>query len=286
MAELVVQPAADAAVITALVNQKGGVGKTTTAVNLARALAKFGRRVLLVDVDGQAASTFHFLGVAGETLASLYNVIGSKPDAERVNLAEAIVMTEVEGIWVMPANEDLALLGTDLVVAGIGRESRLAKAIADVARDYDDILLDCPPSLDLLTVNALVAAHQALVITQPELFSARGVDKLLDTIDDVRGHHLNPSLRIVGVLINGYDGSEEIHVERAEQIRTEFAASDPPIPVLPMIVPRWTTILRTTDTSAGAGDFNHPWARRAAGIYENIARIVDPGVPALEEASR
>jgi chromosome partitioning protein len=277
--------------ITAVVNQKGGVGKTTTTINLGRALARVGRRVLLVDIDEQGALTFHFLGADGEELASLYDVIGSNGQTK---LADAITGTDVEHIDVMPANDDLALLANDLVIAGVGRESRLAKALADVATDYDDILIDCPPSLNLLTINALVAAHQVLIITEPELYSGRGVGKLLDTIDSVR-EQLNRLLTVAGVLINKYDKHEEIHVRRAVEIREQLTAGDPPVVVMPTVVPRWTTVMRTTDAGADIADFNHPAARRLLGFYQQIARALDPTVPepeparpspALEEANR
>jgi chromosome partitioning protein len=277
--------------ITAVVNQKGGVGKTTTTINLGRALARVGRRVLLVDVDEQGALTFHFLGADAEELASLYDVIGSNG---QTTLADAITSTDVEHIDVMPANDDLALLANDLVIAGVGRENRLAKALGDVAADYDDILIDCPPSLSLLTVNALVAAHQVLIITEPELYSGRGVGKLLDTIDSVR-EQLNPLLTVAGVLINKYDRNEEIHVRRAVEIREQLTAGEPPVVVMPTVVPRWTTVMRTTDAGADVADFNHPAARRLLGFYQQIARALDPTVPepepsrparALEEANR
>ena len=269
--------------VTAVVNQKGGVGKTTTTINLGRALARLGRRVLLIDIDEQAALTFHFLGDDGEQLASLYDVIGSHAST---TMTEAIVMTEVAGIWVMPANDDLALLSSDLVVAGVGRESRLAKELAKYAGDYDDVLIDCPPSLNLLTVNALVAAHQVLIITEPELYSGRGVGKLLDTIDSVR-EQLNPLIAVAGVLINKYDAGIDIHVRRAVEIREQLTAGDPPITVMPTIVPRWTTVMRTTDAGADVADFGHPAARKLLGFYAEIARtLLDPSVPALEGSVR
>jgi chromosome partitioning protein len=247
--------------------------------------------VLLVDVDEQGALTFHFLGADAEELASLYDVIGSNG---QTTLADAITSTDVEHIDVMPANDDLALLANDLVIAGVGRENRLAKALGDVAADYDDILIDCPPSLSLLTVNALVAAHQVLIITEPELYSGRGVGKLLDTIDSVR-EQLNPLLTVAGVLINKYDRNEEIHVRRAVEIREQLTAGEPPVVVMPTVVPRWTTVMRTTDAGADVADFNHPAARRLLGFYQQIARALDPTVPepepsrparALEEANR
>jgi chromosome partitioning protein len=269
--------------VTAVVNQKGGVGKTTTTINIGRALARVGRRVLLIDNDEQGALTFHFLGAEGEDLASLYDVLGPRSET---SMAEAISSTDVEHIDVMPANDDLALLNNHLVVAGVGRETRLSKALVGVAADYDDILIDCPPSLNLLTVNALVAAHQVLIITEPELYSGRGVGKLLDTIDSVR-EQLNPLLSVAGVLINKYDRGEEIHVRRAIEIREQLTASDPPVTVMPTVVPRWTTVMRTTDANADVADFNHPAARKLLGFYQSIARVLDPSVPApFEEVSR
>jgi chromosome partitioning protein len=268
--------------VTAVVNQKGGVGKTTTTINIGRALARLGRTVLLVDIDEQGALTFHFLGDAAESLASLYDVIGPRPST---TLSKAITASAVDNIHVMPANEDLVLLNNDLVVAGVGRESRLQKALRQDAREYDDILIDCPPSLNLLTVNALVAAHQVLIITEPELYSGRGVAKLLDTIDSVR-EQLNPLLHVAGVVINKYDAREDIHVRRARQIREQLTAEDPPITVMPTVVPRWTTVMRTTDGNADVADFNHPAARKLLGFYTEIARALDPSVPDLQESVR
>ena len=268
--------------VTAVVNQKGGVGKTTTTINIGRALARLGRKVLLVDIDEQGALTYHFLGEDAEELASLYDVIGPRPTT---TLRQAITGSDVASIDIMPANDDLALLNNDLVVAGVGRESRLSAVLAREAGEYDDILIDCPPSLNLLTVNALVAAHQVLIITEPELYSGRGVGKLLDTIDTVR-EKLNPLLRIAGVLINKYDSSIDIHVRRAAEIREQLTTGVPPVTVIPVIVPRWTTVMRTTDASASIADFTHPAARRLLGFYQDIARALDPSVPVLEEVSQ
>lgn len=264
--------------ITAVVNQKGGIGKTTSTINVGRALARVGRRVLLVDLDEQGALTYHFLGDEGEQLASLFDVIGTHA---RTALVDAVVETEVDGLHVMPANDDLALLASDLVTAGAGRESRLAKALATVAGDYDDILIDCPPSLSQLTVSALVAAHQILIVTEPELYSGRAIGKLLDTVDQVR-ERFNPPLTVAGVLINKFDAAEEIHRRRAQEIRERLASEDPPVVVMPTVVPRWTTVMRTTDTNAGPGDWSHPAARRMLVFYQQIARSLDPGVPEPE----
>jgi chromosome partitioning protein len=267
--------------VTAVVNQKGGVGKTTTTINIGRALARVGRRVLLVDIDEQGALTFHFLGAAGDDLASLYNVISSHA---ATSMADAITSSDVAGLDVMPANEDLALLNNDLVVAGLGRESRLAEALETVKASYDDILIDCPPSLNLLTINALVAASQVLIITEPELYSGRGVGKLLDTITGVR-KLLNPTLRVAGVVINKYDRSEEIDTRRAREIREQLAAADPPVTVVPIMVPRWTTVKRASDAGADVAAANHPAARRLLAMYQSLARCLDPSVPELAAAA-
>lgn len=269
---------------TAIVNQKGGVGKTTSTINLARALARLGRHVLPVDIDEQGALTFHFLGAAGDDLASLYDVIGSRA---MTSLDNAITSTAVANVDLMPANEDLALLNNDLVVAGVGRETRLQQAFRSLPADaYDEVLIDCPPSLNLLTINALVAADQVLIVTEPELYSGRGVGKLLDTIDSVR-QHLNPTLAIAGVLINKYDAREEIHVRRAIEIREQLTSGTPPILVMPTVVPRWTTVMRTTDSNAGVAEANHPAARKLARFYEEIAQSVAPQADgATTEAGR
>src|SRR5664279_3959670 len=125
---------------------------------------------------------------------------------------------------------------------------------------------------------------------RPELYSGRGVGKLLDTIDSVR-ERLNPLLTVAGVLINKHDKNERIHVRRAIEIREQLTAGDPPVLVMPTMVPRWTTVMRTTDANADVADFNHPAARKLLGFYQTIARVLDPSVPApdmhaaLEEVS-
>jgi chromosome partitioning protein len=255
-------------IVTAVVNQKGGVGKTTTTINVGRALGRCGRRTLLIDLDEQAALTFHFLGEAGDELASLYDIAGQRA---HTNLSAAITASGASMVDVLPANADLALLNNDLVIAGVGRESRLSQLLSDVADRYDVALIDCPPSLNLLTVNALVAADQVLIVTEPELYSGRGVAKLLDTIDSVRVH-LNPQLSVAGVLINKYDTAQEIHQRRAAEIRHQLSCSTPPILVLPTVIPRWTTVMRTTDGTGDVADLLHPAARKVARLYDEVAR--------------
>ncbi|WP_336923994.1 ParA family protein [Aquipuribacter sp. SD81] len=177
--------------VLAVANQKGGVAKTTTAAALATAFAQAGRRVLLVDLDAQACLTFA-LGVdAEEVTTSSHDVLLGRP------LADSVVRT-AEGVDLVPATIDLAGADAALMVRP-GRDLALRTALASVADDYDDVVLDCSPSLGVLTLNALAAADEVLVPLAAEMLSHRAVGQLLDTVEDVR-RILNPGLRVVGLL--------------------------------------------------------------------------------------
>lgn len=183
--------------IIAVVNQKGGVGKTTTAVNLSAALAEIGRRVLLVDLDPQGNAT----------MASGVDKREAQPSSCEVLLGE---VPAAEAIRATAANYDLLPGNTDLIAAEMQlmdlteRESRLKKALAPVARDYRYVIIDCPPSLSLLTLNALTAADSVLVPVQCEYFALEGIAALTDTLDAVR-RRLNPDLEIEGIVRTMYD---------------------------------------------------------------------------------
>ena len=186
--------------IIAMVNQKGGVGKTTSSVNLGAALADYGRKVLLVDFDPQGALSVG-LGINPHELElSVYNVLMSS----RLDPHEVIHTTAHEFIDVMPANIDLSAAEVQLV-GEVAREQVLARALAKVAADYDVILIDCQPSLGLLTVNALTAAHGVIIPLETEFFALRGVALLVETIEKVQDR-LNPALEIDGILATMFDG--------------------------------------------------------------------------------
>ncbi len=182
----------------AVANQKGGVAKTTTVVSLGAALAELGQRVLLVDIDPQGSLTFS-LGVDPEDLElTVAQVLLGTQLAD-----DAIVVTD-DGMHLLPANITLTQAEESLV-GRTGREQRLRVALDKVADDYDYILIDCPPTLGVLTVGALSASRQVLIPLQAETLSHRGVGQLLDTIHDVR-QFINPKLEIMGVLPTMYDG--------------------------------------------------------------------------------
>ncbi|MFC0580791.1 ParA family protein [Micrococcoides hystricis] len=185
--------------IIAMVNQKGGVGKTTSTINLGAALAEYGRKVLMVDFDPQGALSAG-LGVSSHELdTTVYNVMMER----NVHARDAIVPTNVEDVDLLPANIDLSAAEVQLVNE-VAREQVLARALRDVADDYDVILIDCQPSLGLLTVNALTAAHGVIIPLIAEFFALRAVALLVETIEKVQDR-LNPDLNIDGVLATMYD---------------------------------------------------------------------------------
>jgi len=190
--------------IVAMCNQKGGVGKTTTTINLGAALAEYGRRVLLVDFDPQGAASVG-VGVSPHDLdLSVYNLLMERD----VSVADVVQPTNIEGMDVLPANIDLSAAEVQLV-GEVARESVLARALRPALDDYDVILVDCQPSLGLLTVNALTAAHGVLIPLECEFFALRGVALLVETIEKVRDR-LNPALEIDGILPTMYD-SRTLH---------------------------------------------------------------------------
>ncbi len=185
--------------IIALCNQKGGVGKTTTTINLGAALADYGRKVLVVDFDPQGAASVG-LGVNPNALdTTIYNLLMERS----VTFADVVRSTTVEGLDLLPANIDLSAAEVQLV-GEVARESILSRVLRQAEEDYDVILVDCQPSLGLLTVNALTAAHGVLIPLECEFFALRGVALLIETVEKVRDR-LNPRLQVDGILATMHD---------------------------------------------------------------------------------
>ena len=202
--------------IVALCNQKGGVGKTTTTVNLAAALAEYGRKVLLVDFDPQGAASAG-LGVQSNDLEiTVYDLL-MRSD---VKTKDAILATRWENLDLLPANIDLSAAEVQLVNE-VARESALARALRQVEDEYDTILVDCQPSLGLLTVNGLVAAHGVLIPLAAEFFAMRGVALLVDTITKVQDR-LNPRLTIDAIIPTMFDGRTLHSHEVVDRVREGF----------------------------------------------------------------
>jgi chromosome partitioning protein len=210
----------------ACANQKGGVGKTTTVVNLASHLALLGERVLVIDLDPQGNATSG-LGVDRSTVErSMYDAL-----VDGVSLDQLVVQGTAQGVDLVPAA--IALAGADLELAGVmARERRLRRLVELVASDYDVIFIDCPPSLGLLTVNALTAADAVLIPLQCEYYALEGLTQLLATIDLVRDH-LNPPLKLDGVVLTMYDARTNLSADVAGEARRHLGAS-----VYDTVIPR------------------------------------------------
>lgn len=201
--------------IIAIANQKGGVGKTTTAVNLAACLALSGHRTLLIDLDPQANATSSCDAELGSDYASTYEVL-----IGQLSTSSATFPTYIKDLFVVPGH--IRLAGAEVEMAAmVGRDKRLAEALHPVKGQYEFILIDCPPSLGLLTINALSAADSVLIPVQCEYYALEGVSKLSENIRLVR-RYLNPTLEIEGVLLTLYDGRLQLCRRVAQEVRNHF----------------------------------------------------------------
>ena len=239
-------------------NQKGGVGKTTTTVNLAAALALRGLRVLVIDLDPQG-NTSTALGVAHQAgVPSIYDTL-----IDDVPLADVVAATNIPGLGCVPATIDLAGAEIELVSV-VARESRLKKAIAAYDAPLDYLLIDCPPSLGLLTVNAMVAARELLIPIQCEYYALEGLGQLLRNVDLIRTH-LNPELAVTTILLTMYDGRTRLADQVAAEVRSHFGEL-----VLGATIPRSVRISEAP--GYGQSVLTYDPASRGAQAYLEAAR--------------
>ncbi|MGX7828930.1 ParA family protein [Actinokineospora sp. 24-640] len=249
------------ATVLAICNQKGGVGKTTSTINLGAALTEFGRRVLLVDFDPQGALSVG-LGIPAHQLdRTIYNAL----IGQTVELRDVVLRTCVEDMDLLPSNIDLSAAEVQLV-SEVGREHALLRTLRPIIADYDYVLVDCQPSLGLLTINALAAADGVLIPLECEFFSLRGVALLIDTIEKVR-ERLNPKLDITGILATMYDPRTLHSREVMARVVEAFGET-----VFDSVINRTVRFPETTV----AGEPITTWAPRSAGAraYRQLAREV------------
>ncbi len=242
-------------VCIAVTNQKGGVGKTTTTVSLGASLAARGLRVLIVDADPQANAT-SALGIRGRDEAGLYSAL-----IEEEPLARSVEPTSTPNLWLVPTTPALAGAEVELVTV-MAREFRMKRALDSLRAQYDVILMDCPPSLGLLTVNALAAADEVIIPVQAEYFALEGLGHLSKTVEMIR-RNLNPQLAIRGVLLTMYDSRTNLAREVEQEVRTHFPAT------FRTVIPRSVRLAEAP--SHGAPITSYDPASTGAKAYEELA---------------
>nr|WP_205964072.1 MULTISPECIES: AAA family ATPase [unclassified Psychrobacillus] len=246
--------------IIAIANQKGGVGKTTTSVNLSACLAYLGKKVLLVDIDPQGNASSGVGVNKGDVNQCIYDVL-----IDDVSVKETILETKVENLHIVPAT--ISLAGAEIeLVSTISREVRLKKALQEVQADYEYIIIDCPPSLGLLTINSLTAADAIIIPVQCEFYALEGLSQLLSTIRLVQ-KHLNKTLAIDGVLLTMFDARTNLGIQVIEEVKKYFQDK-----VYKSIIPR--NVRLSEAPSHGEPIIIYDPKSRGAEVYLELAKEV------------
>ena len=244
----------------AVVNQKGGVGKTTTSVNLSAGLASLGKKVLLIDIDPQGNTTSGVGINKGGVENCIYDIL-----INEIHPQEAIVSTQIQGLHIIPATIQLAGAEIELV-STISREIRLKKALHLIKKNYDYILIDCPPSLGMLTINSLTASDSVVIPIQCEYYALEGLSQLLNTVRLVQ-KHLNTSLQIEGVLLTMFDARTNLGIQVIEEVKKYFQQK-----VYQTIVPR--NVRLSEAPSHGQSIITYDRRSRGAEVYIDLAKEV------------
>jgi len=246
--------------IIAIANQKGGVGKTTTSVNLGASLASTGRKVLLIDIDPQGNTTSGIGINKADVLNDIYDVL-----INDVHPKDAILETKVENLSIIPATIQLAGAEIELVPT-ISREVRLKKALQLVNGKFDYVLIDCPPSLGILTINSLTAANSVLIPIQCEYYALEGLSQLLNTVRLVQ-KHLNTSLQIEGVLLTMFDARTNLGIQVIEEVKKYFQKK-----VYQTVIPR--NVRLSEAPSHGQSIITYDSRSKGAEVYLELAKEV------------
>lgn len=245
--------------IISIINQKGGVGKTTTAVNLSAYLADKGKKTLLIDEDSQGNSTSG-LSRSVTFEKSLYDVLLSDTSPE-----EAVVKTAIRKLHLLPASIDLA--GAEIEIAPLAeRESLLKRKIEPLREQYDYIIIDCPPSLGLMTLNALVASDSIIIPIQAEFYALEGLSQLVKTVQVV-SRRMNPRLHILGILLTMFDGRTNLSLQVAEEVKKYFGSK-----VFRTVIPR--TVKLSEAPSFGEPVLTYAPKSKGAEAYKKLSREV------------
>ena len=246
--------------VIAITNQKGGVGKTTTSVNLSACLAELGKKVLLIDTDPQGNATSGFGCDKASIRHSIYEVL-----INNVPMEEAIVSTKLDNLKLLPATIRLAGAEVELV-SMMSRETKLKRALETIKHQFDYVIIDCPPSLGLLTVNSLTAANAIIVPVQCEYYALEGLSQLMNTVELVK-NNLNPTLTLDGVVLTMFDARTNLSIQVVDEVKKHFRQK-----VFQTIIPR--SVRLSEAPSYGEPIITYDPKSRGAQVYFDLAKEV------------